>query len=131
MLQRLALALTTLLIGLALSSMPAGPVAAMESMPAASMDCPDGMQMTIASLAACVRHAAEKGFITRGSVTNRLLSRLDSAEKMVNNGHRELAIRDLQRFIRLVSSQSGKAIEAEHADHMLMHARGVITALGG
>ncbi|HMN31095.1 MAG TPA: hypothetical protein PKE45_23275 [Caldilineaceae bacterium] len=92
------------------------------------MTCPDHAA-TVASLRACVLHAAEMGHIDNRGVTNSLLAKLDAAQRALDRGQAAVAIATLQAFINEVEAQAGKHIDAEHAAHMVMHANEVITAL--
>lgn len=86
---------------------------------------------TIASLEACVEHAADQGFINNQGVTNSLLAKLDAAQAAQARGQTGVAINLLNAFIHEVQAQAGKHIDQMHAQHMVMHAQMVITALGG
>ena len=84
---------------------------------------------TIDSLEMCVQHAADMGHIDSQGVAHSLLAKLDKAEEAVADGHTGKAIHWLKAFIREVKDQSGKHIEAMHADQLVMHAELVIEAL--
>ena len=94
-----------------------------------SDDCP--LVETIPSLQACVQHAADIGLIDNQGVTRSLLAKLDAAQAAVERDQPGVAVRVIRAFEREVSAQAGKHIEAEHAEHMLMHAEMVIEALRG
>jgi hypothetical protein len=98
---------------------------------AQAMDCP-GMEPTIESLQACVQHAADSGAIDNAGVARSLLAKLHSAELAAvrdNPNAYWTAINVLGAFIGEAEAQSGKHIDAQHAEHMAMHARMVIDAL--
>ena len=84
---------------------------------------------TIASLEACVEHAADQGFINNQGVTNCLLAKLDAAQAALDRGQTPVAIHKLNAFIHEVQAQAGKHIDSMHAQHMVMHAQSVIQAL--
>jgi FIMAH domain-containing protein len=84
---------------------------------------------TITSLQMCVRHAAQMGAIDNQGVTNSLLAKLNAAQAAADRGQFEVAVNGLQAFSQEVRAQRGQHIDAEHADHMLMHAEMVIMAL--
>jgi predicted negative regulator of RcsB-dependent stress response len=84
---------------------------------------------TIASLEACVEHAAQQGFIDNQGITNSLLAKLDAAQAALDHGQTSVAINKLQAFVHEVQAQTGKHIVQEHAQHLVMHARLVIQAL--
>jgi predicted negative regulator of RcsB-dependent stress response len=84
---------------------------------------------TIASLEACVEHAAQQGFIDNQGITNSLLAKLDAAQAALDRGQTSVAINQLQAFIHEVQAQAGKHIEQEHAGHLVEHAQVVIQAL--
>jgi hypothetical protein len=99
---------------------------------AKATDCPGGMQPTVQSLRACVQHAADMGMIDSAGVAQSLLAKLDAAQAALDGGgaHAEgTAVNLLEAFISAVRAQSGKHIDAAHAEHMVMHARMVIDAL--
>ena len=91
--------------------------------------CP--LTPTIASLTACVEHAATEGLINNQGVTNSLLAKLDAAQAAQARGQTGTAINLLEAFIHEVQAQAGKHIDQTHAQHMVMHAQMVITALRG
>lgn len=95
----------------------------------ASDSCPH--EATITSLQTCVQHAADAGFIDNQSVANSLLAKLDAAQAALTRGQPAVAVNLVQEFSLEVRAQRGIHIEAEHADHMLMHAEMVIAALEG
>lgn len=84
---------------------------------------------TIEALRHCVHHALEEGHITNAGIANSLLAKLDAAQASLNQGNTHTAINQLQAFINAVSAQAGKHIAADHAEHMIHHAHGVIAAL--
>ena len=84
---------------------------------------------TIASLEACVQHAAQQGFINNQGVTNSLLAELSAAQTAQDNGQTSAAINTLQAFIHEVQAQAGKHIAQPHAGHLIEHAQMVIQAL--
>ena len=78
----------------------------------------------------CVEHAYEMGRITSKGVRDSLLAKLDAAQAAQDGGNNRAAINMLLAFINEVNAQTGKAIGAEHAGHLLEHANSVIGALG-
>ena len=84
---------------------------------------------TIDSLEMCVQHAADQGHIDSQKVAHSLLVKLDKAEAALANDHPKVAIGWLNAFIHEVKAQSGKHIEAMHAEQLVMHAKMVIAAL--
>lgn len=84
---------------------------------------------TVESLHHCVNHALEMGHITNAGVGNALLAKLNGAQAAVDRGQPAVAVNKLNAFINQVQAQSGVHIDAEHADHMIMHAQMVIAAL--
>ncbi len=105
---------------------------ALIAVPAHAMDCPGGMEPTVASLRACVQHAAEMGMIDNAGVATSLLAKLDAAQAALDrdgpNAH-GTAVNLLEAFVNEVEAQAGKHVDAAHAEHMVMHARKVIDAL--
>jgi hypothetical protein len=97
---------------------------------AEAMTC-DHTGTTIASLHDCVMHAYDMGHITNKGVANSLMSRLDAAQAALDRGKAGVAINQLRAFTNEVNAQAGKHIVADHAPHLVEHARNVITALGG
>lgn len=93
-----------------------------------SANCPH--EATIASLQACVQHAAQAGLIDNQGVAQSLLAKLDAAQAAADRGQPGVATHAVQAFLQEVLAQRGKHIDAEHADHMLMHAQLVMQALG-
>jgi hypothetical protein len=89
--------------------------------------CP--LEATIQSLQECVGHAAAMGFIDNPGVTRSLLATLDAAAAADERGQSLVAAQMIQAFANEVTAQSGQHIDAEHADHMLVHAQAVIEAL--
>ena len=60
------------------------------------------------------------------------MAKLDAAQAALRPGDRpDVAINLLNAFINEVNVQSGKFIAADHARHLVQHARMVIMALGG
>jgi hypothetical protein len=88
-----------------------------------------GPDLTIASLVACVEHAAQLGHIDNQGVTNSLLAKLDAAQAALDRGQTSVAINTLEAFIHEVQAQAGKHIVQEHAQHLVIHAQLVIQAL--
>ena len=93
----------------------------------ASDSCP--LEATIASLQACVQHAADAGLIDNQGVTQSLLAKLDAAQAAQDRGQSDVAVQVLQAFVREVSAQSSQHIDAMHAAHMIAHTQIVIQAL--
>ena len=85
--------------------------------------------VTIASLEHCVYHATEMGHITNQGVAKSLLAKLAAAQAASDRSQPDVAVRNLQAFVNGVNAQAGKHIDAEHADHLVMHAASVIAAL--
>lgn len=112
------------LILVVLSLTAVAPMHAQEEM------CPHSAP-TLTDLRACVVHAAEIGHIDNAGVAHSLLAKLDAAQAAVERGQNAVAIHQLEAFIHEVEAQSGKHIDAEHAAHMIDHARMVIDALNG
>lgn len=107
-------------------------MAALFSLPVAAEDMACAMDPTVASLEQCVEHAAEMGAIDNAGVANSLLAKLNTAQAFVarnNPNGTWTAINVLGAFIGEVRAQAGKHIEAQHAEHMAMHAQMVIDAL--
>jgi hypothetical protein len=91
-------------------------------------DCShDGV--TIESLHHCVHHATEMGHITKPGVATSLLAKLDAAQAAFDMGDSTTAVNTLNAFINQVNAQSGKSIDAEHAEHLIAHALNVISDL--
>ena len=84
---------------------------------------------TIQSLRACVEHAAMEGLIDDAGVAQSLFAKLDAAQAALDRGQPPVAVEILQAFVNEVQAQSGVHIEAQHAQHMIMHAQMVIEAL--
>ena len=95
-----------------------------------AMTC-DHTGTTIVSLQDCVRHAYDMGHITNRGVANSLLAKLDAAQAALDRGQPSVAVNLLHAFINEVHAQAGKHIVADHAPHLVEHARNVIKALGG
>ena len=93
------------------------------------MDCPHPMDATVAALHDCVQHAADMGMIDNPGVAHSLLSKVEAAQAALDRGQPAVAVNKLRAFIHEVQAQAGKHIDAEHADHMVMHAQMVIDAL--
>ena len=110
---------------LAVLLLTAAPVSAADT-----MTC-DHSGTTIASLHDCVMHAYHMGHITNKGVANSLLAKLDAAQVALDRGQPGVAVNLLHAFTNEVNAQTGKHIVAEHAGHLVEHARKVITALGG
>jgi hypothetical protein len=108
---------------LALATMIAAPA------PSNAMDCPHPMEATVASLRDCVQHAADMGKIDNAGVAHSLLAKIDGAQAAVDRGQPAVAVNELQAFIHEVQAQAGQHVDAEHADHMVMHAQMVVDAL--
>lgn len=87
-------------------------------------------EATIAALRTCVQHAVDEGHIDNPGIANSLFAKLDAAQRALDRGNTRGAIHQLEAFIHHVEAQSGKHIEAEHAQHMIHHAHLVIEALG-
>lgn len=120
--QRLVVALVVLVAFVGFSLLTVGTARAQ-----AADDCAHAP--TIASLEACVEHAAQQGFIDNQGVTNSLLAELDTAQAALNRGQTSVAINALQAFIKEVQAQAGKHIQQEHAGQLVEHAQMVIQAL--
>jgi hypothetical protein len=99
------------------------------TVPARAMDCPHPMDATISALRDCVQHAADTGMIDNAGIARSLLAKVDGAQAALDRGQPAVAVNKLQAFIHEVQAQAGKHIDAEHADHMAMHAQMVIDAL--
>ncbi len=84
---------------------------------------------TVHSLRECVVHAAHAGHIDNAGVANSLLAKLDAAQRALDRGQTAVAVNNVQAFIQAVEAQAGKHIVAEHAEHLIMHAQEVLTAL--
>src|SRR4051812_9377607 len=81
---------------------------------------------TIAALQMCVHHAAEMGHIDNNGVVRSLHAKLDAAQAALDRGQTGVAVNTLEAFINEVQAQAGQHIDAEHAEHMAMHAQTVI-----
>jgi len=86
---------------------------------------------TIESLHHCVMHAYDMGHITNAGVRDSLLAKLDAAQAALDRGQPGVAVNLLHAFVNQLNAQAGKHIVADHAIHLVDHARNVITALGG
>ena len=106
---------------LTLSVFAAAPVSA-DMMPCA-------MTPTVQALHDCVEHAVAMGAITNQGVATGLLAKLDAAQAAIDRGQPQVAVNMIKAFRNEVSAQSGKQIDAQHAEHMLMHADAVLQAL--
>ena len=93
------------------------------------MACPGTGMNTVQGLNMCVQHAISTGAITDPGVANSLLAELAAAQSAVDRGQPTVAANILRAFISEVQAQSGVHIEVAHAQHMVMHAQQVITAL--
>lgn len=116
-----------ILLLMALTVIAVSPVRAQDG----EMTCPGHGGTTIASLRECVTHAGHEGHITNHGIARSLLAKLDAAQRAVDRGQDETAVNVLNSFINEVQAQAGKHIHAEHAMHLIEHARRVIAALGG
>lgn len=99
--------------------------------PASAMEehtCSHDMN-TIESLHHCVNHALEMGHISNAGVANALLAKLDGAQAAADRGQTAVAINKLNAFVNQVQAQSGVHIDPMHAEHLIMHAQMVISAL--
>lgn len=83
----------------------------------------------VQSLYHCVHHAIDDGHVSNVGVGKSLLAKVDAAQAAVNRLQLRTAVRILEAFIHEVEAQSGKHIDPEHADHMVMHAEMIIDAL--
>lgn len=88
-------------------------------------ECP----MVLDTLKMCIVHHWEMGQIHSKGVYNSLLSKADVAVSANDRGQIKTAINILNAFINEVSAQSGKKIDSEAADHMIMHANSAISNL--
>lgn len=84
---------------------------------------------TIESLRHCVVHAYDLGHLTKAGVRDSLLAKLDAAQAAFDRGQPTTAANQLRAFINEVDAQTGKAILAEHASHLVAHAEIVIATL--
>lgn len=118
------------LLGVALLSLLVlqAPAAAARGLAPAEM-APACMDATVAALRTCVEHAVATGAITNRGIATSLLAKLTAAQAALDRGQPTTAERLLGAFIREVQRQAGRHIEAEHARHMVEHARLVIAAL--
>ena len=91
----------------------------------------DHSNTTIESLHHCVMHAYDMGHITNAGVRDSLLAKLDAAQAALDRGQPGVAVNLLHAFVNQLNAQAGKHIVADHAIHLVDHARNVITALGG
>jgi FIMAH domain len=89
----------------------------------------DDCVMVLDTLEMCITHHWEMGQIHSNGVYNSLLSKVASAVSANDRGQTSTAINILNAFINQVSAQSGKKIDFEAAEHMIMHANSAITDL--
>lgn len=109
-----------------LSALALGPALATSHMPGGDA-CPhDG---TMESLELCIQHMADQGFIDNSGVARSLEAKADSAQAAQDRDQQEVAIRSLEALIREAEAQSGKHINAMHAEHLIQHAEMVVDAL--
>lgn len=86
-------------------------------------------EATIQSLQACVTHAGEMAHIDNRGILRSLGAKLDAALAASARGQLHVVIAQLNAFVREVEAQSGKHVEAIHAEHMTMHAKHVVETL--
>ena len=96
---------------------------------ASAMDCPSNMLPTIQGLRDCVQHAVDIGHISDSGIVTSLFAKIDAAQAAQDRGQSATAADILQAFIQEVNALAGVFIEAEHADHIVMHAQMVVTDL--
>jgi hypothetical protein len=84
---------------------------------------------TIQALRDCVAHASNAGHIDNQGVTQSLVAKLDAAQAALDRGQPTVAANTLKAFVQTVEAQAGKHIAAEHAEHLVMHARQVLDVL--
>ena len=84
---------------------------------------------TLAGLRLMVEHAHHHGHITNDGVAQSLLAKVNAAQAAVNRSQPAVAAAILQAFIREVEAQAGRHIVSDHADHLVMHTRGVSAVL--
>jgi len=96
--------------------------------PKATAQMPD-CEMVLADLEMCVTHHWEMGQIHSQGVYNSLLCKVGVAVSANDRGQIKSAIRILNAFINEVDAQSGKKIDSEAAEHMIMHAQAAIADL--
>jgi hypothetical protein len=84
---------------------------------------------TIQSLRECVQQASMQGLITNQGITQSLLAKLDAAQAAVDRNQPDVAVKLLEAFIGEAEAQAGQHINAEHAQHLVEHAKLVIQAL--
>ena len=96
--------------------------------PKAVAQMPDCV-MVLETLEMCVTHHWELGEIHSEGVYISLLSKVNAAVSANDLGHVGTAINILNAFISEVESQSGKQIDSEAAEHMIMHANSAIANL--
>ena len=88
-----------------------------------------GSATTIDSLGTCVEHCKAQGFINDQGVANSLLVKLHAAQAAEDRGQTATAVNLLGAFINEVQAHASKHFAQPHADHMVMHAQMVISAL--
>lgn len=84
---------------------------------------------TIGALSTCLQHAIDMGHITNDGVAQGLTSKLANAQAALDRGDSGAAVGLLNAFVLQVGAQSGKSIDAMHAEHLIEHATAVIAAL--
>lgn len=86
-------------------------------------------EATIAALTECVLHAYEMGHIDNYGVARSLLFLLRSTQTALDRDQIDVAVKNLEVFIRLAEAQDGVHILDGHAMHLIEHAQMVIDAL--
>lgn len=84
---------------------------------------------TIDALSACLQHAIEVGHVTDAGVAQSLTVKVANAQAALDRGDSGAAVGLLNAFVLQVGAQSGKSIDAMHAEHLIGHATAVIAAL--
>jgi hypothetical protein len=84
---------------------------------------------TVDSLVASVNRFAGEGKIVDNGVLKSLLQKLQGVQDALKKGNTTAAINKLEAFINEVQAQSGKKIDAQVADLLIMDAQWVITHL--
>jgi hypothetical protein len=84
---------------------------------------------TIKSLQECVDHAVKMGHVDNAGVGRSPLAKVETAQAAYERGQSDVASQILRAFINGVKAQSGNHIDADHASHMIDHARMVIDHL--
>lgn len=84
---------------------------------------------TIGALSTCLQHAIDMRHITKDGVAQSLTSKLANAQAALDRGNSGAAVGLLNAFVLQVGAQSGKSIDAMHAEHLIEHATAVIAAL--